>query len=282
MMPPPRGAAPYPFWLFPAFVALLMLPASVGYGVVIAALACAGAISLVQRTLKRRAMRATVSEPGSIVLGTDTDGRPVVLAERQLSAHALILGASGAGKSTTMLTILGHQLERGRPVIAIDMKGSPEFAEQLRAAAERAGRRFRVWTLDGPEQWNPLQHGNATELKDKLIATERFTEPHYQRAAERYVQMALHVLREARPEQAATLNDVVDLMDPRRMSAMLRHVSRERAAGVQDYLAGLTPDQVSAIRGLGTRLAIITESSSGRFWRRQFRRSNRRRRRGRG
>jgi len=265
MMPPRRGPATQPFWLFPAFVALLMLPAPFGYGVVIAALAGAGMISIVRRAWKRRAMRAAASEPGSVALGTDADGRPVMLAERQLSAHGLILGASGAGKSTTMLTILGHQLERGRPVIAIDMKGSPEFAAQLRAAAVQAGRRFRVWTPDGREHWNPLQHGNATELKDKLIATERFTEPHYQRAAERYVQMALHVLHEARPAQAPTLDDVVALMDPRRMSGMLRHVSRERAARVQDYLADLTPDQLSAIRGLGTRLAIITESHSGRF-----------------
>ena len=43
----------------------------------------------------------------------------------------------------------------------------------------------------GPSHWNPLAYGNPTELKDKLVATERFTEPHYQRAAERYVQTAL-------------------------------------------------------------------------------------------
>ena len=51
--------------------------------------------------------------------------------------------------------------------------------------------------------WNPLAHGNATELKDKLIATERFTEPHYQRAAERYLQTAIQVLARAHPDAAA-------------------------------------------------------------------------------
>ncbi len=34
---------------------------------------------------------------------------------------------------------------------------------------------------------------------------------------------------------------------------------------MQDYLATLTPDQLSAVRGLGTRLAIVTESHTGRF-----------------
>ncbi len=73
------------------------------------------------------------------------------------------------------------------------MKGSPAFARALAEAAAAAGRAVRVWTLDGGAHWNPLAHGNATELKDKLIATERFTEPHYQRAAERYVQTVLQV-----------------------------------------------------------------------------------------
>ena len=34
------------------------------------------------------------------------DGKPVVLGHPQLAAHGLILGASGAGKSTTLLAIL--------------------------------------------------------------------------------------------------------------------------------------------------------------------------------
>ena len=56
---------------------------------------------------------------------------------------ALILGASGAGKSTTLLTILTDQIRRGRPVVAIDMKGSPAFAARACARRPRAaGRPF--------------------------------------------------------------------------------------------------------------------------------------------
>jgi conjugal transfer pilus assembly protein TraD len=151
----------------------------------------------------------------------------------------------------------------GGPVVAIDMKGSPAFARELSASAAAAGRRFRLWTPDGPETWNPLAHGNATELKDKLIATERFTEPHYQRAAERYVQTVLQVLGHAHPGTPPTLEEVASLMNPHRIPKLLRHAPREFAERVQDYVATLGPDQLSAIRGLGTRLAIITESHSG-------------------
>jgi hypothetical protein len=190
---------------------------------------------------------------GAVLLGTDERGGKVLLSDRQLSAHALIVGASGAGKTTTLLTILTDHIRRGRPVVAIDLKGSPTFVHELAVAAAAAGRPFRVWTLDGPSHWNPLGHGNATELKDKLISTERFSEPHYQRAAERYLQTVLQVLHQARPERPPTLSEVVGLMDQRRMVGILREVPRPLAERVQDYLAGLSPDQQSAVRGIGGR-----------------------------
>jgi type IV secretory pathway TraG/TraD family ATPase VirD4 len=183
-----------------------------------------------------------------------------VLTDHELSAHGLILGASGAGKSTTLLRILTEQIARGRPVVAIDMKGSPAFAETLVEAARAAGRPFAVWSIDGPAHWNPLRHGNATELKDKLMATERFTEPHYQRAAERYVQLVLQVLAAARPGREPTLGELAQLMDPARLPSLLRGVDNDLRDRIRDYLSGLTPDQLSAVRGLQTRLAVLTES----------------------
>ncbi len=251
-------------------VALLALAASVlalpPWATALAASAI-GALALRDlraRVIGRRTSDAPSAHP-AVALGSDRDGRPVLLTDHQLSAHGLILGASGAGKTTTLLRILSEHVRRGLPVVAIDMKGSPAFARELAAAAAAAGRPFRLWTPDGPQSWNPLGHGNATELKDKLIATERFTEPHYRRAAERYVQTVLQVLECAGSEAPPTLEQVARLMDPRRLHPLLRHVPPELAARVQDYLAGLGPDQLSAIRGLGTRLSIITESHTGRY-----------------
>jgi type IV secretory pathway TraG/TraD family ATPase VirD4 len=199
------------------------------------------------------------------LLGTSHRGRPFHLTDHQLSAHALVLGASGAGKTTTMLTILTDRVRRGQAVIAIDMKGSPGFASELAAAADGAGRPFHIWTLDGPEHWNPLARGNATELKDRLISAERWTEPHYQRAAERYAQTVLQVWQHARPDRAPTIRDVVGMMDHHRLVAMLRDVPGPLAERVQDYLVTLGADQLSAVRGLQTRLAIIAESHTGAY-----------------
>ncbi len=246
--------------------AFLLSPASLAVAWLIAGGAVVS-VAVAARVVGRRSGRGGAAAHGreATLLGSDRRGGELTLDDHQLSAHGLILGASGAGKSTTLLTILTDHVRRGRPVVAIDMKGSPAFARELASAAAAIGRPFRLWTPDGPDRWNPLGHGNATELKDKLIATERFTEPHYQRAAERYLQAALGVLHAAHPERAATLDEVVGAMDPRRLAVMLRGLPRDPAARVQDYLGSLSADQLSAIRGLGTRLAIVSESHTGRF-----------------
>jgi len=261
MRPVDRLSALRRLLVLAAFGALILLPTPVALGVVAAMLAIS--VARGARLLTRR--RSAGGREGEIVLGVDRRGKLVRLGDSELSAHGLILGASGAGKTTTLLKILSDQIGRGRPVIAIDMKGSPAFARELSAAAAAAGRPIKVWTIDGDAHWNPLAHGNATELKDKLMATERFTEPHYQRAAERYVQTVLQVLARAHPGAPPTLHEVVALMDPRRLATVLRGLDRPDRERVQDYLAGLTHDQVSAIRGLQTRMAVLTESHTGPF-----------------
>ena len=247
-----------------AFFALMMRSQWVAVVLLSAGTALAAARWGVEVARSRDMGRVKDRPDDALLLGSDLQGGPVMLGRRQLGAHGLILGASGSGKSTTLLAILDDHVRVGAPVVAIDLKGSPSFEAQLRRAADSAGRPFAVWTPDGPSHWNPLAHGNPTELKDKLIASERFTEPHYQRAAERYVQMVFGVLELTQPTEA-TLATVVELMEPQRLATLVRGLPEPRATRVQDYLAGLGSDQLSAIRGLGTRLAVISESHTGRF-----------------
>ena len=251
-----------PYWTILAFAVLMSVPFGWAAPALVAVIVTQIALAIARARRRRHAQRATAGHQG-LILGTDERGKPVHLADRQLAAHGLIVGASGAGKSTTLLTILTDRITRGKAVVAIDLKGSPAFAAELQGATAAAARRLVVWTLDGPAHWNPLAYGNATELKDKLVGTERFTEPHYQRAAERYVQTALGVLEASgrRPELA----EVVAAMEPNRLAALTRALDRPSAARVLDYVANLSPDQLSAVRGLASRLALLTESSAGRF-----------------
>jgi type IV secretory pathway TraG/TraD family ATPase VirD4 len=246
-----------PWWTLPALGVLLMLPAP-WFSLALAALL---AVPLLRWPATRRRRDRDVG--AGVVLGREVGGRRVVVYDRQLAAHGIVLGASGAGKSTTLVRVLSDRIGRGLPVVALDLKGSPAFAQALAAAAARARRPCLVWSLDGDTHWNPLRHGSPSELKDKLIATERFSEPHYRRAAERYLQATLTVLRATQPGRPPTLAQVVALSDPGRLAAATRRAPAPLSQRIADYVASLTPDQLSAIRGLGTRLAIVTESHAG-------------------
>jgi hypothetical protein len=255
---------PPPWLILAAFAAVVLAPVPwLVPAVVIAGLGATAFRAALALARMREPRPAALG--AAIELGRDRRGRAVRIERDELAAHGLILGASGAGKTTTLLRILTEQIRAGQPVIAIDMKGSPAFARTLADASLAAGRPFKLWTTEGGASWNPLQYGNPTELKDKLIATERFTEPHYQRAAERYMQTVLRVLQAAHRDRPATLEEVVLMMDPRRLPSLLRELPGDQAEPVHDYLAGLTADQHSAIRGMQTRLALITESQAGAF-----------------
>jgi conjugal transfer pilus assembly protein TraD len=263
--PPPRSMRPRRLlWPAVGFVVLMTMPPAVAVALMGSALLARGTWRAVQHVRARDAEIEVRAAAGPVItIGRDTDGRPVQIPERTLAAHGLILGATGAGKSTTLLTLLGEQIRRGRPVVAIDLKGSPAFAGELRAAAEASGRPFMQWTPDGPSHWNPLAAGNATELKDKLLSTERFTEPHYRRAAERYLQLAIQVAQETAPDRPLTLSRVVELMSPERLASASRAAPRARSEYVREYVSSLTPDQHSAVRGLASRLAVLSESHTG-------------------
>jgi hypothetical protein len=129
----------------------------------------------------RRARRAPLVGQGRFVLGFDSRRRPVSLRfGGESGRHGLLVGASGSGKSNALLWTMSRHMEAGFGVVVVDMKADRALALRLRAEAERRGQPFHFWSLDGGDRWNPLQRGNRLELKDKLIATEEFSERRYQ------------------------------------------------------------------------------------------------------
>jgi TraM recognition site of TraD and TraG/Helicase HerA-like C-terminal len=196
--------------------------------------------------------------------------------------HTLVAGATGSGKTVTLTWIVTRAIAQGMAAVVVDPKNDRWMLEQVRRAALVAGRRLLVWTPEGPVVYNPYARGSETEIADKALAGERFTEPHYLRQAQRYLGHAVRALRASGEE--VSLRGLVEMLDPVGLELLARELDRSRetlafgshprfgqhprfdhqqARAVHAYLDSLTPRQRSDLTGVRDRLAIMVESDVG-------------------
>lgn len=126
-----------------------------------------------------------------------------------------------------------------------------------------AGRRLAVWAPDGSSVCNPYQVGTDTEIADKILSTETFTEPHYQRLAQRYLGYVVRSLRAA--DLTVSLATVHQHMQPSRLASLARQLPDEKRSELLDYVETLTSQQQRDLAGTRDRVAILAESDA-RAW----------------
>jgi type IV secretory pathway TraG/TraD family ATPase VirD4 len=200
-----------------------------------------------------------------LVLGRDERGRfvSVPFAPQRGGTHALLVGATGSGKTVTQTWMAVQAIERGMGVVVIDPKGDRAMRAAIDRAARIAGKSFVEWTPDGPCVYNPFARGGVSEIADKALAGERFTEPHYLRQAQRFLGHVVRSLHGAGIE--ASLQAIAHHLDPARLEMLARSLDEERAEVTHAYLDSLTPRQRTDIAGVRDRLAILAESDVGRW-----------------
>ncbi len=200
---------------------------------------------------------------GRMIVGRTETGEVVSipLAAADGGRHTLIVGATGSGKTVTQTWIAARAIDAGLGAVVVDPKGDARMREHLADAASRAGRRFCEWTPQGPSVYNPFGHGSASEIADKALAGERFTEPHYQRQAQRYLGHAVRALRGAGIE--VSLASLVRHLDPSWLEVLARSLPEQQAQATHEYLDSLTPRQRADLGGVRDRLAIMAESDVG-------------------
>jgi DNA helicase HerA-like ATPase len=196
-------------------------------------------------------------------LGADSHRRPVsiVLGGAGGGTHTLVVGATGSGKTVTQAWIAAQAIAGGMGAVLVDPKGDHALREAARRAAREAGQRFVEWTPRGPSVYNPCARGSDTEIADRVLAAERYTEPHYQRQAQRYLGHATRALRCA--GRQVSLARLVRQLDPAELDVLARELPQADAEVVHRYLDSLTPRQRSDLSGIRDRLAIVVESDVG-------------------
>jgi Type IV secretion-system coupling protein DNA-binding domain len=226
------------------------------------------AIDLLREATRRRAeardgapsLRGDGSQ--ELLLGYNARSRAVHVPLGSHSGHhTLVVGTTGSGKTVTQTRIACAAIARGMGAVVIDPKGDVAMRRHLRDTCCATGRRFVEWTPHGDCVYNAFARGSDTEIADKALGGERFTEPHYLRQAQRYLGHALRAMRAAgEPVSLATL---VDCLNPERLELLARELPECEAERTQAYLDSLGTRQRSDLSGVRDRLAVMAESDVG-------------------
>ena len=199
---------------------------------------------------------------GSII-GTDKYARIIELSDRAANQHTLVLGTTGSGKTVTVCNIVESAINRGLPLIYIDGKGDYDLAQRIAKYGEEKGRPVSLFAMKGESlKYNPLATGGFTSKKDRIIELRDWSEEHYKKLAEGYLQCVFKVMEACK--MPCTMATLAENLDIKRLKALVREHEKEipNAQALMDELGN--QDQASkSIDSLTAEIRNFTASEIG-------------------
>jgi hypothetical protein len=205
--------------------------------------------------------RQCTSVPLGVARGGDLvafqQGPFVVLPPRHNLAMGVV-GASGSGKTVTLERLVTIWARAGKKVVFADFKGSdPELAARVVAAykAVRPDVACGLWPAQPMDMWR----GSPTEVANRLLCVQDFTEPYYKSVAQTAVRLAVTAPDIEGRGPITCAEDFMERLD----AGYLRRVWDGIPAKVRDVESVVRKPE--ALDGVRLRYAGFFEALAGRF-----------------
>lgn len=151
--------------------------------------------------LRRRMVALHPHIEDLVTLGTDlVTGSRVAMKLIDLFRHTLVVGTTGSGKTNTLRIVIEACLRAGWAVLFVCGKGDSDLARENCSLAQSLGVETYLFDANDPASscaYNPLGHGDATSRANRIMAMSDYSEPHYQKLALGFAQVAFSVLEAA-------------------------------------------------------------------------------------
>lgn len=210
--------------------------------------------------------RAADTQSGSLI-GADGRGRVIELSDKAANQHTLVLGTTGAGKTVTLCNIVESAINRKLPLIYIDGKGDYDLARRIARYGQGHGRAVSVFAMKGESvSYNPLATGGFTSKKDRIIELREWSEEHYKKLAEGYLQSVFKTMD--RCGISCDMASLANHLDLKRLKTLVRENERNipDAQNLMDELNN--QDQASrSIESLVAEIRNFTSSEIGPLFR---------------
>lgn len=191
--------------------------------------------------------------------------RNMLLSHDMRKMHTHVVGSTGAGKTdSVILPLLVQDIERGYGSLIMDAKGDYETLSKIYHHVKRIGREkdFLFFSLAYPEKsntYNPLLRGNPTELKDKIISANVWTEEFYKKKSEETLLLLMKCLKEA--DEITTFQKLYELLsDEKKLRDLAKKVKDQRLKGIMINILAKFPLFQKDLSGMTADLGMIAES----------------------
>jgi len=216
-------------------------------------------------TLNERQMHRAQTKLNAIeicngaLLGADMEtGKPIILYDKDANLHTLAIGTTGCGKTTALTNIVKSAIERSIPLVYVDGKGDLELLENIRRLADKHKRSFYAFSMVGESMhYNPIHFGSYTSKKDRIIELRTWSEDHYRKIAEGYLQTVFRILNQY--DIHVDLKGLSHYLEPATLYQLAREHEDQDLANIASKLEERAKDVTSLI----AEIANIVDSEIG-------------------
>lgn len=170
----------------------------------------------------------------------------MIFKDEDANLHTLAVGTTGSGKTTALANFVESVITRKWPLFYVDGKGDYEFAKRIEQSAKSQNAPFYLFSMVGDScKYNPISFGGFTSKKDRIIELREWSEDHYRKIAEGYLQTVFYTLEKA--NMSVNLHTLSKYLETESLLDLARKIKGEKLVDRISKLADKRKDIESLI-----------------------------------